>query len=499
MVINQEALLTCLQIAKDLNVPKDQAKRLIECGYIPYPWQWKFHSVAREADVTGGPIDIGLGGARGPGKSHAVLSQAALDDCQRIPKLKGLFLRQTGIAAQESFDDLVEKVVVGHVAHKKSGPVLKFPNGSRILLGGFQDEKDIDKYIGIEYDFIIVEELNQLTEDKYTKLRGSLRTSKPNWRPRMYTSFNPGGIGHQFVKERYVLPHRESREKDVKFVPSTYLENPNLNREYIDYLESLTGDLGKAWREGDFDLFAGQFFKVFRYTTHVVSPFIPYKESVIVGGLDWGRVDNFSFHLAEVERIDTEGTHFFRSKIFCEIYGTEKTVPEWVEKIKEKLRFYNLKLSDIAWIRADTQIFNKNIDASVLDIYTQFVNCDERFRTLLRPANKDRIGGWENLQNWFSIAPDGKPYLQITADCTNAIRVIPSLIHDEHKVEDVDQKGENDAADSIRYLHMSLKWIDGKVGAASQGKNARAEQKIFFADINDQGRQIPVDFSKFKK
>jgi len=49
-----------------------------------------------------GPVMIGAGGARGPGKSHAIFSQVTLDDCQRMPNLKALFLRQTGKAAKES-------------------------------------------------------------------------------------------------------------------------------------------------------------------------------------------------------------------------------------------------------------------------------------------------------------------------------------------------------------------------------------------------------------
>src|SRR3990167_8777874 len=100
-----QALEKCVQTAKNAGVPADQAKLLLESGYIPLPWQWEFHAAAREADKPGGPVDIGAGGARGPGKSHVVLSQAGLDDCQRIPNLKGLFLRQTGISAQESFDE----------------------------------------------------------------------------------------------------------------------------------------------------------------------------------------------------------------------------------------------------------------------------------------------------------------------------------------------------------------------------------------------------------
>ncbi len=247
------------------------------CNHIPLPWQWEFHAAARQADGDNGPVDIGLGGARGPGKSHSVLAQAGLDDCQRVEGLKGLFLRQTGIAAAESFDDLVDKVIRGRAIYKKGSSVIKFENGSKIVLGGFKDNKDIDKYIGIEYDFIIVEELNQITKEKYTKLRGSLRTSKPNWRPRMYTSFNPGGIGHKWVKDRYIIPHRNKEEIKTRFIGSTYKSNPYLNKEYIEYLEGLTGDLGRAWREGDWDMFAGQVFHEFRYNVHVMGVTAPHK------------------------------------------------------------------------------------------------------------------------------------------------------------------------------------------------------------------------------
>ena len=216
MEINQKHLAKCIETARKFNAPRQQVDDLLHRGHIPLPWQWEFHAIAREADRKGGPVDIGLGGARGPGKSHAILAQVALDDCQRVNGLKGLFLRQTGVAAQESFSDLIDKVVVGRVEYRRTGQTLSFPNNSRIILGGFKDERDIDKYIGIEYDVIIVEELNQLTEDKHTKLRGSLRTSKPNWRPRLYTSFNPGGIGHCIPSGQVLTPEGWIEISDVK-------------------------------------------------------------------------------------------------------------------------------------------------------------------------------------------------------------------------------------------------------------------------------------------
>lgn len=453
----------CLITAKLAGVPQDQASKFITYGYIPLPWQWKFHATAREADSPEGPVDIGVGGARGPGKSHAVLAQASFDDCQRVPGLKGLFLRQTGVAAKESFDDLIEKVLKGHLEYKRTISSLKFPNGSRIVLGGFKTENDIDKYIGIEYDFIIVEELNQLTANKYLKLRGSLRTSKPNWRPRMYTSFNPGGIGHGHVKERYVIPFRENREKETRFIGSTYLSNPYLNKEYIQFLESLTGDLGKAWREGEWDIFAGQFFKEFRYEMHVCKYYFPFKSNVLVGGLDWGRTDPFATLFTEIKTVDYNGKKFFRATTFAEVYGPDKMPKEWGEIIKDKLKEFNLDLNDVSWIRCDNQIFNTGLDKSK-SIADQFIDEDERYRTLLKPASKERIGGWENLHNWLSIAPDGLPYWQITENCTNLIRTLPSLIHDENRVEDIDETGEDHAPDAVRYNFKHLKWIDAKVG-----------------------------------
>lgn len=140
--VNQKALENCIATAKAAGCPQDQVRHFLEIGHIPLPWQWDFHSVARLADQPDGPVDIGLGGARGPGKSHSVLAQTGLDDCQRVKNLKGLFIRQTGVAAQESFDDLIEKVIVGRAIFKRSGSTLKFPNGSRIILGGL-DRKSV--------------------------------------------------------------------------------------------------------------------------------------------------------------------------------------------------------------------------------------------------------------------------------------------------------------------------------------------------------------------
>ena len=462
----EKKIESCIMTAVASGAPRDQTERFITSGYIPLPWQWEFHAAAREADLPGGPVDIGLGGARGPGKSHAVLSQAALDDCQRVPGLKGLFLRQTGVSAKESFDDLVGKVVRGHIAMEKQQNILKFPNGSRIILGGFRTESDIDKYTGIEYDFIIVEELNQLTEEKYKKLRGSLRTTKTEWRPRMYTSFNPGGVGHGLVKNRYVIPHRERNEKETRFIGGTYKMNPYLNPEYTDYLEGLGGTLGKAWREGDFDLFEGMYFMEWRYDKHVVREnrmftipvtWLRYR-SIDPGGRDgitschWYAVDGNG-------RVWVYREYYYGPDVIDpktgEPYGTGRDHDQHAEAIYAMSCDEDGVEEQYRYSVIDTSAFAKaGYSETVADIYARKGVKD------LVPAAKERVVGWNAVHTYLRWKEDEKevePKLQIFPICTNMIRTLPLLQHDVLHPEDVDSDGEDHGGDELRYFLRTLR------------------------------------------
>ncbi len=436
----------CIQTAKKAGCPKDQVEEFMRVGYLPFPWQWDFHAAAREADNFGGPVDIGVGGARGPGKSHAVLSQAALDDCQRYAGLKGLFLRQTGISAQESFDDLISKTVRGRTEYRKTKNSIRFPNGSRIILGGFKDEGDIDRYIGIEYDFIIIEELNQLTKEKYTKLRGSLRTSKPGWRPRMYTSFNPGGLGHAFVKERYVLPKRANTETETRFIPSTYKQNPRLNPEYIQYLEGLEGTLGRSWREGDWDLFEGQYFTEWRHERHTCAPFIVPQSWMRFRAIDpSGREGWTSCHWYTV---DTDG----RVYAYREYYATGKDYDQHAQAITKLSQDKDGVSEDYRYTVVDTAAFAKaGYSETAAEIY------ERNGVTGLIPAAKERVIGWNAVHTYLRWDLSTKPKFIAFTTCANLIRTLPLLQHDELHPEDVDTRGEDHAADELRYFLRTLR------------------------------------------
>lgn len=439
----KEAIDEFVKTAYESEAPQEQVENFLTRGYVPLRWQWKFHSEARKCDNPDGATQLGAGGARGPGKSHCVFSQVTLDDCQRKDGLKFLFLRQTGKAARESFEDLILRVLAGKIEYNynKSNGFLSFANRSRVLLGGFESESDIDKYIGIEYDGIAIEELNQLTKNKVDKLLGSMRTSRTDWRPRLYTSFNPGGIGHQFVKDEFVIPYRERREGKTRFIPSTYKDNPYLNKEYIDYLETLGGSLGKAWREGEFDLFEGQFFMEFNREKHVVQPFAIPESWLRFRSIDpSGRDGITSCHWYAID---------WNSRVFCyrEHYGTGKDADEHAKEIARLSAGEQYRYTVI-----DSAAFSKlGLPETMAEIYER---CGVNGLTT---ASKQRVVGWNMVHTYLRWDKNTSPRLFIFSTCENLTRTLPSLVHDELHPEDLNTKGEDHAADELRYFLQTLR------------------------------------------
>lgn len=462
-VKSTESIEALVRLAFDTGVPQDQLERFLTYQYVPLKWQLKFHAIAREADKENGPVDIGAGGARGPGKSHGIFGQLTLDDCQRVPGLKALFLRQTGKSADESFQDLVDEVLKGKIKYNYAPTrgVLKFPNGSRVLLGGFEDEKDIDKYVGIQYDVIAIEERNQLTGEKILRLKGSLRTTKPNWRARMYSSFNPGNRGHNDVKQTFVTPYQEKRETKTRFIPSTYKDNPFLKPEYIEYLDSLPGALGKAWREGNFDTFEGQYFIEWDFNKHTIAPF-----AIPVGWKKYRAYD----HGRDAPAcclwfaVDYDG----RVWVYRELYATGLNVDECAihtdttqcseECARKGLANEINRLSQgetYEYSLADPAIFSAH---GFVDKYggQTIAETFARRNVVFWPASNSRVAGWTIMHQYLSHTEARIPKIIFFNTCFNSIRTIPTLVHDQTKGEDLDTDGEDHAADVVRYMLMAL-------------------------------------------
>jgi phage terminase large subunit len=424
------------QKAKDSGMSKEQFKRFIMAGYIALPVMLPFHVLAgkinsHESDKT----QILLDGTRGSAKSHAVISQVGLDDCQCYPGIKWLFLRKTQKAASESFDDLVSRALRG-IPHEQNSEKVTFPNGSKIIIGGYDTDQDIEKYIGIEYDGIVIEEATQIKGDNHEKLRGSLRTSKEGWTPREYLSTNPGGIGHEYVKDMFIT---DPRPYTARFF-SRYSDNPFINKEYKAYLDGLTGDLAKRWRDADWDIFEGQFFSRWRHHVHVIEPF-EIKEWPRFVGVDFGTTNPFCALFLAVDYNETV-------YVYREIYEAGLNATQQAKLILSKLA----PKEKITMYLADPSMWTKNQMGSLNSLRSVQDYYFDAGVSLFK-ANNNRLSGANVVREYLEWEENGvkQPKLKIFNTCKNLIRTIPTLVHDDLRPEDVDTSGEDHAYDALKY------------------------------------------------
>lgn len=447
----QTAIDRLVLTAWRVGCPADQLNNFRAAQYVPQPKQLELHAAARQCDLPDGPDQVGFGGSRGPGKSHAVFAQVALDDCQRVAGLKALYLRKIAKQAKEQLDDLRQSIL-RHTPHEyaRGTGVIAFPNGSRIQIGHFKDEKDVDNYLGMEYDVIAIEEATTLSLSKYKTLRDSNRTSKPGWRPRIYLTTNPGGIGHAWFRERFVTPWRNGTETYIRFIPATVDDNVFIDPDYKRKLEENTGWKLRAYRYGDWDISAGQFFTCWRYDAHTCVPFPIPAHWRKYGAIDYGR------NHPQVVRFgaeDGDGNFY----IFGGYRQNQWLVPRHAQEIRDVLKHFGLTTKDMYRFVIGGDAFAKRDSPET--IAEQY----EAQGIRLELADMSRIAGADTLLDMLGD-PDGgiEPRLKIFRPCTSLIECIPMMEHDPNRPEDVlkvdvdeDGNGGDDEYDALRYLLMS--------------------------------------------
>lgn len=464
-------------LATEAGCPKDQALNFSKAGWFPFKKQFQFAAACRQADRPDGPIEIGYGGARGGGKTDVLFAQIGLDDCQRQENLRALILRKGAKANLENFQARRMKIF-GNIKHEfvPSKGLMNFPNGSRIIMGHFQNERDIDNYLGLEYDVIGIEESTMLTATKQRDISTCCRTSKNNWRPRMYSTTNPGGISHSHFKSKFILPFKAGRETTTRFIPSLVTDNPYVNPDYVRVLNELTGWKLRAWRDGDWDIAAGQFFNEFRWEKHVdpADKYTTAKAREWFMGYDYGYNHYTVFHLCFE---DNDG-----NVVIWDEHAERKWIPErHAEAVKEmigrhefhfmprgsmKMERRPLELRDIRRISAGPDVFSAQDDGrTIADDYAEHgIN--------LELGHVNRINGWAEISK---LLGDDKiaPRLFIHRRCKKLIDQLPQLVHDENKPEDVekvdideDGNGGDDAADACRVALATKAFKAGTIRVA---------------------------------
>jgi len=431
----------------------DQMDRFQAADVILQSRQLAASAAARLCDRADGPTAVGYGGARGGGKSHWLLAQMGVDDCQRVPGLKCLLLRKVGKANLEHFEDLRRKLFtnLGHEFSAFRG-ILTFRNGSRIIAGHFQNEKDIDAYLGLEYDVIGIEEATTLTARKYQDITTCCRTSKPDWRPRIYSTTNPGGVGHGWYRKRFIEPWQRHAETETRFIAALVTDNRWNNPEYVRVLEGLTGWQRRAWLDGDWDIAAGQFFTTLRREVHIVSDFDETRAREWFCALDYGFTH---YTVVLLGCTDGDGNLFVVDEHAERLWLPQRHAPAITAMLaRHSISNRRLEITDLKRFVAGADVFSRQSDGST--VASQYA----KLGVALKPANMERVSGWAEILHRFGDPANGvKARLFIHERCARLVECLPALQHDPSRPEDVlkvdcdeDGVGGDDAADCLRYL-----------------------------------------------
>lgn len=412
---------------------------------------------------------IGFGGARGGGKSWAVRVKAVLL-CLNYPGIKVMIIRRTYPELQENHiiplcemlhchaEDRTQRVA----SYNDSKKHITFPNGSRILFRYCDNEKDAERFQGTEVDVLFVDEATHQSEEKMDKLSACVRGVN-GFPKRIYYTCNPGGVGHAWVKRLFVDRQYKPGENpdDYSFIRSLVRDNLALMQsdpEYVRKLEALPPKLRKAWLDGDWDIYEGQFFEEFadrpehyidRQWTHVIEPFEIPDGWRIYRSFDWGYAKPFS---CAWWAVDYDGVVYR----ILELYGCTDTPNEGVKWTPERVfaEIHRIE-TEHRWLRgkmiqgvADPAIWDAETGESIADVAA-------RYRVYFDKGDHARLPGWMQVHYRLYFDENGYPMMYVFKNCKAFIRTMPLLQYDEHRVEDLDTDGEDHVADEVRYFLMT--------------------------------------------
>ncbi len=419
------------------------------------------------------------GGAAGGGKTDTAIMEGLRQ--VEIPHYQGLILRKTypQLADIITRSGELYKKIYPKAKYNDSKHVWTFPSGAKIYFGAMQHSKDRLNYQGKRYDFIDFDELTQFTWEEYSYLFSRNRPNGKGTRCYIRAQANPGGIGHGWVKERFITPcppgqtmwdkleitspkgEKLSKWMSRVFIPSTVFDNQALlsnDPDYVMKLAALPEAERKALLYGDWDSFSGQVFMEWRndpthyedrVNTHVIAPFKVPNTWRIIRSFDWGFTKPFSVGWYAVDH----DNRIYRIRELYGCMGTPDVGVQWnPAKIAEEIKRIeaddpNLKGKQILGI-CDPAVFQRNGGDSQAEIMA-------KYQVYWTKADNSRISG--KMQMHYRMAMDGeqRPMLYVFSTCKHCIRTLPSLVYSETDVEDVDTTQEDHIYDELRYVCMA--------------------------------------------
>jgi hypothetical protein len=359
----------------------------------------------------------------------------------------------------------------------------RFPSGARLKFEYLDRDADANNYQGHNYTDLFFEEITQWGDPKpINKLRATLR-SAVGVPCQFHATGNPGGPGHNWVKQRFIDPAPQGYKvlwedftnpftgEVIKtsrvFIPSKLPDNKFLGPGYVAKLyQAGDAELVRAWLEGDWDVVAGGMFDdVWATKTHVLEPFDIPSSWRIDRSFDWGSSKPFSVGWwaesdgSEVRLANGQTRHFPPGTLFriAEWYG-------WNGKANEGLRLSDNAIASGIKSREEQMRIGRRVrpgpaDSSIFDEVNGDSPAKQQERVGVRWEKADkspgsRKRGWQLIRNRLIASKAErmeKPGLFVFSTCQQFIRTVPSLPRLDRDPDDIDTEAEDHIADETRY------------------------------------------------
>lgn len=425
------------------------------------PKQILLHETVEKTPITF------YGGAKGGGKSKGL---------QLLMLLRRFtYARSTGAIFRKTYPELE----ANHIRplfqsfpelrqfYNESKKLLILPNGSELQFCHCKNEADVSLYQGREFHDLAIDEAGQWTEAMFRTLLGSNRSAKPEIQVRCILTGNPGGIGHGWLKRIFIERRFNERERpaDYAFIQALVDDNAALMDNDPDYVRRLESEpneaLRKAYRLGDWNIFAGQFFQEISKEVHFIEPFHIPTHWNRFGAYDYGY--NHPAAFGWFANDEDGNTYLYREHV--QANTRVDLFAKQINEYTDTTLLYPIIAGHDCW----TQKSTLRDDALPPTIAEQF----QSHGLYLKKAVTDRIQGAAQLRDYLAWQkrPNNKPRFFIFNTCPVSFDCLSRMIHDPDRVEDVlkvdasegDVMSGDDAYDMIRYGLMSRPTITDKL------------------------------------
>ena len=421
--------------------------------------------------------EVLFGGAAGGGKSYAQVIDAFLY-AMKYAGSKQIIFRRT-------FPELDKSIIRTALSlspkslfkYNSSSHTGKFINGSIIDFGYCDSATDVFKYQSAEFDVIRFDELTHFDEEMYIYLISRLRGAN-NFPKSVKSSTNPGGVGHTWVKERFIDIGAADKVHEFEtgtriFIPSKVQDNVFLmenDKNYIKRLENLDEKTKKALLYGDWDIFDGQYFEEFKREIHVCKPFEIPSDWRVYRAIDYG-LDCLACIWVAVNSLK-------ECYVFKEYAEADKIISNGAKDIND------LTIEKIKLTYAPPDLWGRSQESgkSRADLFR------EAGLALIKSSN-DRIAGWMCIKEMLKANENGDVKLHVFDTCTKLIKCLTSIQHDD--------KNPNDCATQphdITHLPDALRYFAIMHYKPNPIKEKK-KQEFFSFDEKPKHRVVGKDFN----